>query len=48
VNEVFGSDTEIVNDEANYELNPGSDNGSVNDEVNPTNKAIANFLSQPM
>jgi hypothetical protein len=47
VGEVSLSEKEIVNDEENYELIPGSDNGSVNDEVNPTNP-IANLLSQEL
>ena len=37
VGEVSGSEKECVNDEENDELNPGSDNGSVNDEVTQTN-----------
>ena len=42
VGEVSGSDKENVNDE----LNPDSDNGSGNHEVNPTNH-ISSLLSQP-
>jgi hypothetical protein len=44
VGEVFGSEKESVNDEKSYELNPGSDNGSLIYEVNTTNP-IANLLS---
>jgi hypothetical protein len=35
VGEISGSEKESVNDEENNALNPGSDNGSVNDEVIP-------------
>jgi hypothetical protein len=37
VGEVFGSVKKSIDDEENYEFNPSSNNGSVNDEVNPTN-----------
>jgi hypothetical protein len=45
VDEVSGSEKENVNDEENNEFNAGSDNGSVNNEVNQTDQ-IANLLSQ--
>ena len=45
VDEVSDSDKESVNDEENYELNPGSDHGSVINEVNTTNP-MAYLLSQ--
>jgi len=44
VGEVSGSDKEDVHDKENNELNPGSDNGFVNNEVNPIDP-IANLLS---
>ena len=40
VGEVSGSEVEFANNEDNDELNPGSDNGSVNDEVNQTNLMV--------
>jgi len=40
VGEVSGSEKESVHDEEYYELNAGSDNGSVNDEVNQNNPLI--------
>jgi hypothetical protein len=56
VGEVSGSEKASEHDEENYELNVGSDNGSVNDEENPlalllsqatqSNNPIANLLSQ--
>jgi hypothetical protein len=45
VGEVSDSEKENVNDEENEEFNAGSDNGSVNDEVNQSDP-IANILSQ--
>lgn len=45
VGEVSDSEKENVNDEENEEFNAGSDNGSVNDEVNQSDP-IANLLSQ--
>ena len=50
VGEVFGSEKESVHDEENDEFNAGSDDGSVNDEVNQSdpiaNESMANLLSQ--
>jgi hypothetical protein len=50
VGEVSDSEKENVNDEENDEFNAGGDNGSVNDEVTPSdpiaNNSIANLLSQ--
>ncbi len=45
VGEVSGSEKESVNDEENDELNPGSDNGSLYDEVTQTNPLVI-LLSQ--
>jgi hypothetical protein len=45
VGEVSGSEKESANDEENDELNAGSDNWSVNDEMNQSNP-LALLLSQ--